>query len=290
MLKVYGSLGYSRRERYFFPSFSVDIVLPSSTLEVDPLGGECPDPGLARSAHSCSLPPCSRHSRSSPAADHPTTPAQAAGGGGKVTLVAYSTPQEAYEKIIPAFQKTPDGKGVKFDQSYGASGEQSPRRGGRAAGRRRGVLPRSPTWTGSWTPTSWTPTGPTTSTRAWSPTRWWSSRCARATPRASRRGTTCIKPGVEVITPNPFTSGGAKWNIMAAYGAQLKQGKSRGPGQGLPREAVRPRAGAGQERPRGPADVHRRARATCCSPTRTRPSPPSRRARTSTTSCPTRRS
>ena len=34
------------------------------------------------------------------------------------------------------------------------------------------------------------------------------------------------KPGVEVIAPNPFTSGGAKWNIMAAYGAQLKQGKS----------------------------------------------------------------
>jgi sulfate transport system substrate-binding protein len=35
-----------------------------------------------------------------------------------------------------------------------------------------------------------------------------------------------IKPGVEVITPNPFTSGGAKWNLMAAYGAQLEQGKS----------------------------------------------------------------
>jgi len=34
------------------------------------------------------------------------------------------------------------------------------------------------------------------------------------------------KPGVEVITPNPFTSGGARWNIMAAYGAQLKEGKT----------------------------------------------------------------
>ena len=31
---------------------------------------------------------------------------------------------------------------------------------------------------------------------------------------------------VEVLEPNPFTSGGAKWNIMAAYGAQLEQGKS----------------------------------------------------------------
>jgi sulfate transport system substrate-binding protein len=36
-----------------------------------------------------------------------------------------------------------------------------------------------------------------------------------------------VKPGVEVITPNPFTSGGARWNVMAAYGAQLEQGKSK---------------------------------------------------------------
>ena len=35
-----------------------------------------------------------------------------------------------------------------------------------------------------------------------------------------------IKPGIDVITPNPFTSGGARWNIMAAYGAQLHQGKT----------------------------------------------------------------
>ncbi|HEY6693952.1 MAG TPA: extracellular solute-binding protein, partial [Solirubrobacteraceae bacterium] len=35
-----------------------------------------------------------------------------------------------------------------------------------------------------------------------------------------------VKKGVEVITPNPFTSGGAKWNLMAAYGAQIEQGKS----------------------------------------------------------------
>ncbi|MBC7202021.1 MAG: sulfate ABC transporter substrate-binding protein [Pusillimonas sp.] len=32
-----------------------------------------------------------------------------------------------------------------------------------------------------------------------------------------------IKPGVEVITPNPKTSGGARWNYLAAYGYALKQ-------------------------------------------------------------------
>ena len=35
-----------------------------------------------------------------------------------------------------------------------------------------------------------------------------------------------IRPGVQVVTPNPFTSGGARWNVMAAYGAQRKLGKT----------------------------------------------------------------
>ncbi len=35
-----------------------------------------------------------------------------------------------------------------------------------------------------------------------------------------------IKPGIKVITPNPFTSGGARWNVMAAYGALRRQGKT----------------------------------------------------------------
>ena len=32
-----------------------------------------------------------------------------------------------------------------------------------------------------------------------------------------------VKPGVEVITPNPKTSGGARWNYLAAWGYALKQ-------------------------------------------------------------------
>jgi sulfate transport system substrate-binding protein len=35
-----------------------------------------------------------------------------------------------------------------------------------------------------------------------------------------------VKPGIGVVTPNPFTSGSARWNIMAAYGAQIKEGSS----------------------------------------------------------------
>src|SRR5471032_3290063 len=48
------------------------------------------------------------------------------GGSSKsVTLVAYSTPQGAFEKLIPAFEATSTGRGVGFTQSYGPSGEQS---------------------------------------------------------------------------------------------------------------------------------------------------------------------
>src|SRR5258706_7716933 len=47
------------------------------------------------------------------------------GGSANLSLVAYSTPKEAYADIIPAFAKTAAGKGVTFTQSYGASGDQS---------------------------------------------------------------------------------------------------------------------------------------------------------------------
>src|ERR671930_2100976 len=53
------------------------------------------------------------------------TSAGAATKGGSVSLVAYSTPKDAYAQLIPAFQKTKAGNGVSFSQSYGASGEQS---------------------------------------------------------------------------------------------------------------------------------------------------------------------
>ena len=43
----------------------------------------------------------------------------------RLSLVAYSTPREAYAKLIPDFQKTPGGSGVTFTQSYGASGDQA---------------------------------------------------------------------------------------------------------------------------------------------------------------------
>src|SRR5262245_23003975 len=55
----------------------------------------------------------------------PAHAAPASPGSTNVSLVAYSTPREAYAELIPAFQQTPEGKDSSFTQSYGASGEQS---------------------------------------------------------------------------------------------------------------------------------------------------------------------
>ena len=54
-----------------------------------------------------------------------------------------------------------------------------------------------------------------------------SSSCATATRRRSATWNDLVKPGVEVVTPNVQTSGGAKWNVMAAYGAQLRRSARR---------------------------------------------------------------
>src|ERR671931_2933995 len=51
--------------------------------------------------------------------------ARAASANTTLSLVAYSTPKDAYGNIIPAFQATPAGKNVSFNQSYGASGDQA---------------------------------------------------------------------------------------------------------------------------------------------------------------------
>src|SRR5215471_15030847 len=59
------------------------------------------------------------------AAALPALAAHSTSSGTQLALVAYSTPKEAYSKILPAFEATPAGKGISFSQSYGASGDQA---------------------------------------------------------------------------------------------------------------------------------------------------------------------
>jgi sulfate transport system substrate-binding protein len=147
------------------------------------------------------------------------------GGGDKLTLVAYSTPREAYEQLIPAFQKTDAGKGIGFSQSYGASGDQS-----RAVqnGLAADVVGFSlePDMTklvdAGLVARDWNAgehKGMVTDSVVVFVVR-------KGNPKNIRTWADLVKPGIEVIEPNPFTSGGAKWNVMAAYGAQLKAGST----------------------------------------------------------------
>ena len=146
------------------------------------------------------------------------TPAQ-------LSLVAYSTPQEAYTKIIAAFRSTPQGKDVSFSQSYGASGNQS-----RAveSGLGADVVAFSlepdmtrlvkaglvaPDWNAG------PEKGMVTDSVVVLVVR-------KGNPKGIKGWGDLVRPGVKVVTPNPFTSGGARWNVMAAYGAQIKQGKT----------------------------------------------------------------
>src|SRR5437763_11341979 len=153
------------------------------------------------------------------------------GGGKHLTLAAYSTPQGVYEKLLPAFQATAAGKGVSFSQSYGPSGEQSR---SVANGQHADVVNFSlepdverlvkgglvsPSWNQDATHGFVTNSVVVIITR-------------KGNPKHVTTWPDLLKPGVQVVTPNPFTSGGARWNIMAAYGAQLKEGKTPVQAQG----------------------------------------------------------
>jgi sulfate/thiosulfate-binding protein len=143
----------------------------------------------------------------------------------QLTLAAYSTPQSAYASLIPAFQATSEGKGIGFSQSYGPSGDQSR---AVAAGLKADVVNFSlepdvtrlvkaglvsPSWNQNATH------GFVTNSVAVIIVR-------KGNPKHITGWSDLVKPGVQVLTPNPFTSGSARWNIMAAYGAQIKEGKT----------------------------------------------------------------
>jgi sulfate/thiosulfate transport system substrate-binding protein len=142
-----------------------------------------------------------------------------------VALVAYSTPQAAFAKLIPAFNATAEGKGVTFTQSYGPSGEQSR---SVANGLKADVVnfslepDVSKLVKAGLVPASWNQNA----THGFVTNSVVVFIVRGHNPKHITGWSDLIKPGVQVVTPNPFTSGSARWNIMAAYGAQLRAGKT----------------------------------------------------------------
>ncbi|HEY4896208.1 MAG TPA: sulfate ABC transporter substrate-binding protein [Solirubrobacteraceae bacterium] len=146
-------------------------------------------------------------------------------GGKNLGLVAYSTPQSVFEKLIPAFGATTDGKGVTFSQSFGPSGEQS-----RAVA--NGLHADIVNFSLSPDVERLVKAGLVSSSWNQNATHGFVSESVaviivrKGNPKHITGWSDLVKPGVQVLTPNPFTSGSARWNVMAAYGAQLKEGKT----------------------------------------------------------------
>jgi sulfate/thiosulfate transport system substrate-binding protein len=147
-------------------------------------------------------------------------------GGGKLDVVGYSTPESVYEEALePGFEGTSAGADVSFSNSFGASGDQS-----RAveAGQPASVVHFAQggdmirlVESGQVAPD-------------WDKNKYKGIAQDSVVVMTVRKGNPegleslddLLTKDVEIVTPNPFSSGAARWNIMAIYGSQLHEGKS----------------------------------------------------------------
>jgi len=151
----------------------------------------------------------------------PATESTEAGREVKLTLAAYTTPREAFQELIPLFQKhwkEQTGQDVVFEESYLGSGAQS-----RAVveGFEADIVALS------------LEADVTRIVEAGLITHDWkdnqhkgmmstsivSFAVREGNPEEINDWADLARPGIEILTPNPKTSGGAMWNVLALYGA-----------------------------------------------------------------------
>jgi len=154
--------------------------------------------------------------------------ATAGGGSSKsdeVSVVGFSILKTANEQLLKDFQKTDAGKGVTFKTSYGASGDQS-----------RAViagldadevhLSLEPDVTKlvdeKLVADDWK-SGPNKGVVTQSVV---AIVVRKGNPKGIKGWDDLVKPGVKLITPNPASSGSARWNILAAYQQVIASGGS----------------------------------------------------------------
>ena len=159
----------------------------------------------------------------------PGSTAAGAAATSTLNLYAYAVPKVAFDVLIPAFQQTEAGKGVQFQQSYGASGDQSRKV---AAGAEADFVNFS------------VEPDVTRLVDAGLVDANWNANADKGIPFGSvvtivvRKGNPkgikdwddLLQPGVEVVTPNPFSSGSAKWNLLAPYAAKSEGGTDKAAG------------------------------------------------------------
>jgi sulfate/thiosulfate-binding protein len=159
-----------------------------------------------------------------------STGSTSAGGnssGGKLDVVGYSTPESVYAEFLePAFEGTPKGADVSFSNSFGASGDQS-----RAvvagqpasvvhfaqAGDMERLVEEGGLVSKDWTNNKYKGIAQ-------------NSIVVISVRKGNPEGIETLQDlqtkDVDIVTPNPFSSGAARWNIMAVYGTALNEGKS----------------------------------------------------------------
>jgi sulfate/thiosulfate transport system substrate-binding protein len=147
--------------------------------------------------------------------------------GGKLDVVGYSTPESVYaESLEPAFEKTPEGADVSFSNSFGASGDQS-----RAvvagqpasvvhfaqAGDMERLVEEGGLVSKDWTNNKYKGIAQNSVVVI---------SVRKGNPEGIKTLQDLQTKDVDIVTPNPFSSGAARWNIMAIYGTALNEGKS----------------------------------------------------------------
>ncbi len=156
-----------------------------------------------------------------------------------LNLVAYAVPKVGYDELIPAFRRTAVGSDIGFSQSYGASGDQS-----RKVARhvpadvvnfsvepdvsrlvKAGVVDED--WKSEF-PHNSTPFGSVVSLVV-----------REGNPKGIHDWDDLLKPGIEVITPNPSSSGSAKWNLLAPFAVKSDGGRNPEAGLAFVRDLVR---------------------------------------------------
>lgn len=178
------------------------------------------------------LPGCTPAKQVPVTGDLPTAAGPVAAGSSgsvKITLGSYTTPREAYQELIPIFQsfwKEKTGQEVVFEESYQGSGAQSRAivegfEADIAALSLEADIQRiqnAGLITQDWKSKPYAGIVSTSVV---------SFAVRKGNPQAIHDWADLAQPGVEVLTPNPKTSGGAMWNILALYGA-AKQGMVAG--------------------------------------------------------------
>src|SRR5262245_49430502 len=142
-----------------------------------------------------------------------------------LNLVAYSTPRPVLTKLIEEFRDTPAGKDVNIRASYGPSSAQ-----GQAVANglpADGVILNTGNDINDLVDKGFV-------NKNWDKQSYngvvWNSVVVyglrNGNPKKIRSWNDLVKPGVQAVTVNPFTGGIAKWNILAAYVAQRRLGKT----------------------------------------------------------------